>query len=311
MQLVISTEALTFFPKMIRSGRSVPRVVASIATLLVCTSAHATLYIGGSPTTSVGEGKSYTFEPWASDSAKRKLKFMISNKPAWASFDASDGKLMGTAPNQAQTYSQIKIAVTDGVTTSTLSPFSIAVKGVQTSSALTISGTPAAAVVVGTAYSFEPTAKGPSGDTLKFSLSNKPSWASFNTSTGQLSGTPEAASIGTTSNIVMSVSDGQGSASLKAFSITVTQVANGSATVSWTPPTQNTNGSTLTNLAGYHIEYGTSASALTQSVQVANPGLTSYLVSNLAPGTYYFAVAAYNSGGEQSSLSNVGSKTVE
>lgn len=311
MQLVISTEALPFFPKKIRSGRSVPRVVASIATLIACTSAHATLYIGGSPTTSVGEGKSYSFEPWATDSAKRKLKFLITNKPSWANFDTSDGKLMGTTPDNAQTYSNIEIAVTDGATTSHLSPFSIAVKGAQSSSALTISGTPAGAVVVGTSYSFEPTAKGPSGDTLKFSLSNKPSWASFNSSTGQLSGTPEAASIGTTSDIVMSVSDGQGSASLKAFSITVTQVANGSATVSWTPPTQNTNGSTLTNLAGYSIEYGTSASALTQRIQVANPGLTSYVVSNLAPGTYYFGIAAYNSSGQQSSLSNLGSKTVE
>lgn len=310
MQLVISTEAPSFFPK-IRSSRSVPRVVASIATLLICTSAQASLFIGGSPTTSVGEGKGYSFEPWASDSAKRRLTFVITNKPAWANFDSTDGKLSGTASSKAQTYSNIKIGVTDGVTTSYLSPFSIAVNGTQASTALSISGSPAAAVVVGTTYSFTPTAKGPSGETLKFSANKVPAWASFNSSTGKLSGTPEAASIGTTSDIVLSVSDGQGSASLAAFSITVTQVANGSATVTWTPPTQNTNGSTLTNLAGYNIEYGTSASELTQSIQVTNPGLTSYVVSNLAPGTYYFGVAAYNASGEQSSLSNVRSKTVQ
>jgi hypothetical protein len=46
-------------------------------------------------------------------------------------------------------------------------------------------------------------------------------------------------------------------------------------------------------------------------VQIANPGVTSYLVSNLAPGTYYFGVTAYNTDGTQSTLSNVGSKTVQ
>jgi hypothetical protein len=301
MQVVISTETPGFFPKK----------ALALALLFVCASAHATLYIGGSPTTSVGEGKAYAFEPWATDSVKRKLTFLIANKPEWASFDSTTGKLAGTTSDKPGTYSNITIGVTDGDTASYMQPFSISVKGAQSSVALTISGTPASAVVVGSTYSFQPTARGPSGDTLSFSVQNKPSWASFSASTGQLEGTPEAASVGTTSDIVLSVSDGHGSASLAGFSITVTQVANGSATVSWTPPTQNTNGSTLTNLAGYSIDYGTSASALTHSVQIANPGVTSYLVSNLAPGTYYFGVAAYNTDGSQSTLSNIGSKTVQ
>jgi hypothetical protein len=310
MQLVTKIEAPRFFPTKFHSANAL-RPALALAALIACTSAHATLYIGGSPATSVQEGHAYSFVPWASDSVKRKLTFLISHKPSWANFDTSTGKLMGNAGSKAQTYADITIGVTDGKTTSYMAAFSIAVKGTQSSSSPTISGTPATSVVVGSSYSFEPQAKGPSGDTLKFSVQNKPAWASFSASTGLLSGTPDAANIGTTSDIVLSVSDGQGSASLAAFSITVAQVANGAATVSWTPPTENTNGTALTNLAGYTIEYGSSASALTQSVKVANPGITSYVVSNLAPGTYYFGVAAYNSDGTQSSLSNVGSKTVD
>jgi len=50
----------------------------------------------------------------------------------------------------------------------------------------------------------------------------------------------------------------------------------------------------LTNLAGYHIYYGTSASTLNQRIEITNPGLSTYVISNLTPGTWYFAVAAYN-----------------
>lgn len=89
-----------------------------------------------------------------------------------------------------------------------------------------------------------------------------------------------------------------------------TPPVTGSAILKWTPPTQNVDGSSLTNLAGYRISYGTSSAALTQTIQVANPGATSYSLLSLAPGTYYFAVRAYTSNGAESALSNVLSKTV-
>jgi hypothetical protein len=84
----------------------------------------------------------------------------------------------------------------------------------------------------------------------------------------------------------------------------------GSATLRWTPPTQNTDGSTLTNLKGFRIAYGTSPTALTQSIEVANAAITSYVVSDLAPGTWYFAVRSYNTAGAESINSNVASKTL-
>src|SRR4029453_5899928 len=107
---------------------------------------------------------------------------------------------------------------------------------------------------------------------LTFSITNRPSWASFNTSNGTLSGTPTSSNIGTYSNIVIRASDGTLSASLPAFAVTVAAVGNGSATLSWTPPTRNTDGTTLTNLPGYRIYYGTSSGSLTRTGQSANPG---------------------------------------
>lgn len=81
-------------------------------------------------------------------------------------------------------------------------------------------------------------------------------------------------------------------------------------TLNWTPPTENTNGTTLTNLAGYNIHYGTASHNYTQTISVTNPGLASYVVENLTAGTYYFAVAAVNSAGTESPLSSEVSTTV-
>ena len=71
------------------------------------------------------------------------------------------------------------------------------------------------------------------------------------------------------------------------------------------PPTANSDGSTLTDLAGYTVYYGTSPDSLTQSVKISNPGLTAYTVSNLTSGTWYFAVTSYSATGVESSRSGV------
>jgi hypothetical protein len=76
------------------------------------------------------------------------------------------------------------------------------------------------------------------------------------------------------------------------------------------PPTANTDGTALTNLAGYQIKYGTNSGALAQTIQVANPGLTTYVISNLSPGTYYFGTLAYTSTGTQSKLSSLVRKSI-
>lgn len=86
--------------------------------------------------------------------------------------------------------------------------------------------------------------------------------------------------------------------------------ASTGVTINWTPPTENTDGTALTNLAGYDIHYGTQPGNYTQTVSVSNPGIASYVVDNLSPGTYYFAVTAVNAQGAESPLSSAVSATV-
>ena len=238
-----------------------------------------TLTISGAPAPSVNVGSAYKFVPTVANPNGGSLTFSIQNKPSWAIFSSANGQLSGTpAAAAAGTYSGIVISVTDGTQTSSLSAFSIKVVSPGT---LTISGTPAASVNVGSAYSFVPTVANPNGGSLTFSIQNKPSWATFTSANGQLSGTPAAASAGTYSGIVISVTDGTSTATLPTFSITVNQASNGTATLDWTSVTQNTNGTAVT-VAGYYIYYGSSAGSMTKTIQVTNPTVTSYVVSNLS-----------------------------
>ena len=174
----------------------------------------------------------------------------------------------------------------------------------------TIQGQPSAAVLPGQSYTFQPSASDPDGDALTFTITNKPAWATFNTSTGRLSGVPTAADVATYNGITISVSDGQANASLTAFAIAVTDVATGSATLSWTAPTQNSDGSALTDLAGYQVHYGRTQNGLDQTIVINNASLSSYVVENLSAGTWYFALVTVNAGGTASAASNVASKTI-
>jgi len=212
--------------------------------------------------------------------------------------------------------------VSDGTAVSYIPTFILTVTSststTTTNSAPTISGTPSTSATVGTAYSFTPTATDANGDTLGYSITNKPDWATFSTTTGKLSGTPWTANIGTYSGISIKVSDGKATTSLATFAITVkaatstttTTTTTAAATLTWTPPTTNTDGTVLTDLAGYKIYYGTSSSNLTSSVTLTNAGLTSYVISNLSTGTWYFAIKSVNSTGAESSLSNTVAKTI-
>lgn len=266
--------------------------------------------ISGTPATSVNAGSAYSFTPTASDADNDTLGFTIQNRPSWASFNTSTGRLSGT-PTSAHvgTYRNIVITVSDGKETASLPAFSIRVNEAS-DGAPTISGTPPTNVNAGSAYSFQPTASDPNGDTLTFSIQNRPSWATFNTSTGRLSGTPSASDAGSYQNIVISVTDGTSTVSLPAFAITVNQPATGSATLTWQAPTQNQDGSALTNLAGYRITYGRSETAMTEIVEIKDPGRTSYVIENLSSGTWYFAVKAYTTNGAESALSNIAMKTI-
>ena len=213
----------------------------------------------------------------------------------------------------AQVTSSVPGATTSSATSSPTSTATAATSRPVTE--ITIQGTPATSVTAGSEYSFQPmvTAKNAA---VTFSITGKPAWATFNTSTGALTGTPTASGVGTSGEITITASDGNNSASLTPFTIDVQAAVAGSppppgaATLSWTAPTQNTDGSPVTGLAGYHVYYGTDQSAPNQTVTVAGATATTYVVQGLAPGTYYFTVVAYNTLGVDSPDSNVAVKTI-
>lgn len=98
----------------------------------------------------------------------------------------------------------------------------------------TITGSATTTATVGSAYSFMPAASDPDGDRLRFRIANRPAWASFSSKTGRLTGTPGAA--GTSSGIVISVTDGKMTASLPAFSITAGALATAAVAPANTAP---------------------------------------------------------------------------
>jgi len=175
----------------------------------------------------------------------------------------------------------------------------------------TISGTPLTSAKTNQPYTFQPTASDPDGDKITFNVYNKPVWASFDTQTGKLAGTPSSSSTGTFTGITIVASDGASSSQLGPFDITVASTATtGSATLSWQPPTENADGSPLVNLAGYVIRYGTQSDALKLEVRINNAGITTSVIEGLTPATWYFTVSAFTSTGVESLPSAVGSKTV-
>lgn len=284
-------------------------------------------FIWGDPVTDVPVNTQYRFTPEAEDADGDVLKYHVVNKPAWAEFNVYSGSLQGVPDaDDAGTYRHIVISVTDGNSIVSLPSFAVDVQGPEggsgtddgtsdsdggddtggsgddgsdgeppSSSPPTISGTPNEAVVVDNLYSFQPDASDPDGDDLSFSIVNRPAWASFDTTTGLLEGRPGQADVGTTDSIGISVTDGTSIAALADFTVTVEPVPTASYTVSWIPPTENEDGTHLTDLAGYRIYYGTSPGKYSETIEVASAGLTSYVIDDLTPGTYYLAMTSVNS----------------
>lgn len=280
--------------------------------LTVKPNANKSPTITGTPVSKATVGAAWSFQPTAKDPEGKTLKFSIRNKPGWATFNTATGRLAGT-PTAAGTTSAIMIIVTDGVTSASLQPaFSIAVSAAAAvNSAPKISGTPATTAKVGTPYSFMPTSSDANHDKLTFSVQNKPSWAKFDTMTGQLAGRPTVAS--TFGNIVIRVTDGKATTALPAFAIVVSPASGGlpgTVTVSWLPPTQNVDGSTLTRLAGYRVRYGRSPDALSTVVTIPNAGVANSVIEGLTSGVWYFAVTAFTSEGAESDNSTVVSATI-
>ena len=93
-------------------------------------------------------------------------------------------------------------------------------------------------------------------------------------------------------------------------SATAPGTATGKATLSWSVPTQNDDGSPLTDLAGYRIHYGTTAADLVQRVEISNPATTSAEIPDLSPGSWYFAMTTLSAAGVESRQTGMVSTTL-
>ncbi len=269
------------------------------------TDSNQTPTISGVPDSGATEGSSYSFTPSASDADGDNLTFAVSNKPTWASFDTQSGRLAGT-PNSgdAGSYDNISITVSDGELSAALAPFSILVSA--DNSAPSISGAPSTSVVELSNYSFTPSASDPDGDSLSFNIVNKPSWAAFNSSTGNLSGTPGYDAAGSYGNIVISVSDGSVTASLNPFTINVADL-NRTPVISGTPQTSVAEGSSYSfapsasDADGNSLSYSISNRPTWASFNAAT-GMLSGTPDYAAAGSYTNIVITVSDGAASASL---------
>ncbi len=151
------------------------------------------------------------------DDLNTTLAYSAPTLPSWLTFNPSTKTLSGTPLNANVGSHSVKLQVSDGEAIVN-QDFTIIVANVN--DAPIIDGNPANSVNENRSYVFTPTATDPDDDSLTYSISGKPSWAIFNTTNGQLSGTPGGGGNASFDNIVISVDDGSLTDSLT-FSITV------------------------------------------------------------------------------------------
>ena len=152
------------------------------------------------------------------------LKFNASNLPEWAYIKEANGEIVGVAQNSdVGVWRDINISVSDGnVTVSKL--FDIEV--INVNDAPTITGTPRKILPATIDYKFSPKADDVDANTtLSFDIINLPSWAEFNSSSGELRGNPQESEVGEYSNILISVTDGIEKVYLDEFNISVTPIS--------------------------------------------------------------------------------------
>ena len=189
---------------------------------------NATPVITSTAITTIAEDVLYKYTVAATDSDSGDiLTFSAPTLPEWLGFTPATGLLTGTPSNEHVGSHTVKLRVNDGNVTVD-QDFTIIVS--NTNDAPTITGTPLTTGVEGMVYSFSVSAADvDTGDSISYQIANQPAWLAINSS-GLVSGTPGNSDIGSTSNIIVSVTDGVLSTSLPAFTITVDSDLDGDGT---------------------------------------------------------------------------------
>ncbi len=162
-----------------------------------------------------------------------------------------------------------------------------------TASEITVSGTPQTTAIAGEPYQFVPTVTDANMSDLQFAYVNRPSWSGSYRGSGAIIGTPSEPGI--YADIQIEAWDGVNFGVSAPFTITVVAAGSsntGSVALSWTKPSENTDGSALTNLGGYLIRYGTSIANLDRQLMIRSADSTGAEIGELAPGNWYFKIAS-------------------
>ncbi len=93
--------------------------------------------------------------------------------------------------------------------------------------------------------------------------------------------------------------------------VPATASMTGSAQLTWQAPQARTDGSPLNALSGYWIYYGVEPDQLDCRIPVEDPSVTTWKVTELSPGEWYFAVVSVDGAGVESELSGVVSKRID
>ena len=134
------------------------------------------------------------------------------------------------------------------------------------------------------------------------------SWSSVNASSCSASGGWSGTKLVSGSQVVGPVSadttytltcSGAGGNAMSMITVNVNGVLN----LSWVAPTENVDGSALTDLAGYKIYYGNSSRNYPDSADVNDADTTSFAVT-VPSGSYYVAMTAIDADGNESAYSN-------
>ncbi len=147
---------------------------------------------------------------------------------------------------------------------------------------------------------------------LTVSMAGAPSYtATFSSSTtfSRVVTVKFRADAATTLRVNYTMTSGAGTVGMQAAALSQGQAA-GSATLTWQPPTLNSDGSPLSDLSAFKVYWGTALGSYPQSTKVSNAAARTHTVTGLAKGTWYFVVTALNAQGVESPYSNVWSKTV-
>jgi len=234
------------------------------------------------------------------------LPYNGSTTLSWASANSSGCTASGNwSGNKAASGSQAIVALTAN------SSFNLSCSGPGGDASDSISITVAAPLPT-LSFSASPSTVAQNGSTtLEWSSTDVTSCTASGDWSGNKSATgSETIIVPTIDTQYTLICNGAGGNVIDTVNVAVVLNNNGTALLSWTPPTENADGSSLTDLSGYKIRYGTSSGSYSDTITINNSGITSYLVENLANADWHFVMTSFNSTGTESSYSSEVSKTV-